>query len=267
MRLEDGPRLEDTYGRRLAYIFDSSGNSIDAQLIAAGFAKAWTRDGQHRDMFVGLEVSARSNEAGCLWATTALESTSTPVVIVTHPPATAVPSPTPVVVFWPAQIDFLRGWGGRQPWTELPRDVDSTFLAYRSLWVAETVIDSGQWSQEAFRSFVSGSTPDFPSRSRAAIDKLLEHPKDVVDSALWIYEPRTKSEATVGCGLAYNAARQRFGSFLNSLGGLSEYCTKDFGAWNTYRSYTYQDDDSSRRWVQENGDWIDYIASRLLGIE
>ena len=54
VRLEDGPRLEDTYGRRLAYIFDSSGNSIDIQLIAAGFAKAWTRDGQHRDMLIGM---------------------------------------------------------------------------------------------------------------------------------------------------------------------------------------------------------------------
>ncbi len=68
VRLENGPRLEDTYGRRLAYIFDSSGNSIDVQLIAAGFAKAWTRDGQHRDTLVGLAESAKVNRAGCLWA-------------------------------------------------------------------------------------------------------------------------------------------------------------------------------------------------------
>ena len=67
VRIEDGPRLEDTYGRRLAYIFDSSGNSIDAQLIAAGFAKAWTRDGQHKDTLVGLAESAKVNRAGCLW--------------------------------------------------------------------------------------------------------------------------------------------------------------------------------------------------------
>ncbi|HIF08871.1 MAG TPA: ABC transporter ATP-binding protein, partial [Sneathiellales bacterium] len=33
------------------------GNSIDVQLIAGGFAKAWTRDGQHRDVLVGLEES------------------------------------------------------------------------------------------------------------------------------------------------------------------------------------------------------------------
>jgi micrococcal nuclease len=68
VRLEDGPRLEDTYGRRLAYAFDSSGNSIDVQLIDGGFAEAWTRDGQHKDVLIGLEESARSNNAGCLWS-------------------------------------------------------------------------------------------------------------------------------------------------------------------------------------------------------
>jgi len=67
VRLEDGPRLKDNYGRRLAYVYDSSGNSIDVQLIADGFAKAWVRDGQHRDVLVGLEESANTNNAGCLW--------------------------------------------------------------------------------------------------------------------------------------------------------------------------------------------------------
>jgi endonuclease YncB( thermonuclease family) len=67
VRLEDGPRLEDNFGRRLAYAYDASGNSIDVQLIARGYATAWTRDGQHRDVLVGLEESARSNQAGCLW--------------------------------------------------------------------------------------------------------------------------------------------------------------------------------------------------------
>ena len=38
------------------------------QLIAGGFARAWTRDGQHRDVLVGLEQSAKSNQEGCLWA-------------------------------------------------------------------------------------------------------------------------------------------------------------------------------------------------------
>ena len=67
VRLEDGPRLKDTYGRRLAYIYDSSGRSIDVQLIAGGFAKAWTRDGQHKELLLGLEETAQSNQAGCLW--------------------------------------------------------------------------------------------------------------------------------------------------------------------------------------------------------
>ena len=68
VRLEDGTRLEDIYGRRLAYIYDSSGNSIDVQLIAGGFARAWTRDGQHKEVLVGLEQSAKANNAGCLWS-------------------------------------------------------------------------------------------------------------------------------------------------------------------------------------------------------
>jgi micrococcal nuclease len=76
VRLEDGPRLEDTYGRRLAYIYDTSGNSIDVQLIAGGFARAWTRDGQHRGVLVGLEESAKANRAGCLWATYSSTSSS-----------------------------------------------------------------------------------------------------------------------------------------------------------------------------------------------
>jgi endonuclease YncB( thermonuclease family) len=67
VRLEDGPRLTDSFNRRLAYVFDASGNSIDVQLVAGGFARAWTQDGQHRDVLVGPERSARSSGAGCLW--------------------------------------------------------------------------------------------------------------------------------------------------------------------------------------------------------
>ncbi len=67
VRLEDGPRLEDNFGRRLAYVYDASGDSIDVQLIAGGYATAWTRDGQHRDILVSLEESAKSNRSGCLW--------------------------------------------------------------------------------------------------------------------------------------------------------------------------------------------------------
>ena len=67
VRLEDGPRLTDSFNRRLAYVYDASGNSIDVQLVAGGYAHAWTQDGQHRDVLVGLERSARENRAGCLW--------------------------------------------------------------------------------------------------------------------------------------------------------------------------------------------------------
>lgn len=49
VRLEDGPRLTDSFDRRLAYVYDASGNSIDVQLVAGGFARAWTQDGPNRD--------------------------------------------------------------------------------------------------------------------------------------------------------------------------------------------------------------------------
>ena len=67
VRLEDGPRLTDRYGRRLAYVYTESGISIDAVLIREGFTTAWTRDGQHRDGLVELEQEARREYAGCLW--------------------------------------------------------------------------------------------------------------------------------------------------------------------------------------------------------
>ena len=67
MRLENGPRATDSFGRRLAYAYTLEGFSIDVILIGDGLAEAWRRDGQHRDTLVGLEQSARSNNAGCLW--------------------------------------------------------------------------------------------------------------------------------------------------------------------------------------------------------
>jgi len=54
VRLGDGPRLTDTYGRTLAYVYTVGGISIDAALIREGLATAWTRDGQHRDRLVEL---------------------------------------------------------------------------------------------------------------------------------------------------------------------------------------------------------------------
>ena len=65
-RVETGPRLEDQFGRLLRYAYTADGNSIDVLLIGEGLARAWTRDGQHRDTLVALEESARQNRAGCL---------------------------------------------------------------------------------------------------------------------------------------------------------------------------------------------------------
>lgn len=67
IRLEDGPRLTDRYGRTLAYAFTVAGTNIDAALIREGLATAWTRDGQHCDFLVKLEREVRRRYAGCLW--------------------------------------------------------------------------------------------------------------------------------------------------------------------------------------------------------
>ena len=48
-------------------LYTSAGFSIDAVLIHEGLARAWRRDGQHRDYLVALERAAREQGAGCLW--------------------------------------------------------------------------------------------------------------------------------------------------------------------------------------------------------
>ncbi len=55
VRVELGPRSQDRYGRLLYYVYTQDGDSIDEKLVSEGLAKAWTRDGQHRDLLVGLE--------------------------------------------------------------------------------------------------------------------------------------------------------------------------------------------------------------------
>ena len=67
VRLEPGPRSRDPSGRLLAYAYTRSGESIEETLIREGLARAWTRDGQHRDFLVGLEEEARLGGSGCLW--------------------------------------------------------------------------------------------------------------------------------------------------------------------------------------------------------
>ena len=68
VRLEDGPRLTDRFGRRLAYVYTKDGFSIDEVLIREGLGTAWTEDAQHRDYLVGLERKTKRNKAGCLWS-------------------------------------------------------------------------------------------------------------------------------------------------------------------------------------------------------
>ncbi len=67
VRLEDGPRLADPFGRRLAYVYTEKGLSIDEILVREALGTAWTEDGQHRDYLVGLERTTRGTETGCLW--------------------------------------------------------------------------------------------------------------------------------------------------------------------------------------------------------
>ena len=67
VRVEPGPRTKARYGRLLYYAYTESGESVEETLIREGLARAWTRDGQHRDMPVCVEESARRNRTGCLW--------------------------------------------------------------------------------------------------------------------------------------------------------------------------------------------------------
>ena len=68
VRLENGPRVTDPFGRRLAYVYTKDGFSIDEILVREGLGIAWSEDGQHRDYLVGLERTTRSMESGCLWS-------------------------------------------------------------------------------------------------------------------------------------------------------------------------------------------------------
>lgn len=65
--VEAGPRDLDQFGRKLYYIYTTRGESIDEILVQEGLAVAWTRDGQHMDILIGLERGAREKGVGCLW--------------------------------------------------------------------------------------------------------------------------------------------------------------------------------------------------------
>ncbi len=55
VRVELGPRSQDRYGRLLYYVYTQDGDSIDEILVGEGLGEAWRRDGQHRELLVGLE--------------------------------------------------------------------------------------------------------------------------------------------------------------------------------------------------------------------
>ena len=67
VRVEQGPRDIDPFGRTLAYLYTKSGESIDESLVKEGLAVAWTRDGQHREHLMDLEREAKDEGVGCLW--------------------------------------------------------------------------------------------------------------------------------------------------------------------------------------------------------
>jgi endonuclease YncB( thermonuclease family) len=60
-------RDRDSEGRLLRYVFTLDGYSIDAALVAEGFAHAWTSDGFYRDTLMALEEEAQREGRGCLW--------------------------------------------------------------------------------------------------------------------------------------------------------------------------------------------------------
>lgn len=60
-------RERDPNGRLLRYVFTPEGQSIDAQLIAEGLARAWRDEGAYAEQFLDLENQAREDRVGCLW--------------------------------------------------------------------------------------------------------------------------------------------------------------------------------------------------------
>ena len=57
-------RDEDGNDRLLRYVFLPDGTSVDATLVAEGFAEAWRQDGRYRDQIVALEQQAEADDVG-----------------------------------------------------------------------------------------------------------------------------------------------------------------------------------------------------------
>lgn len=68
VKLVADARNRDRYGRLLRYVYSTDGHSIDALLIAEGFAHAWREDGALHVDLIALEDRARAANVGCLWS-------------------------------------------------------------------------------------------------------------------------------------------------------------------------------------------------------
>jgi len=237
VRLEDGPRLEDTYGRRLAYVFDSSGNSIDVQLIASGFATAWTRDGQYLEVLTALERSASLNRAGCLWGD-----------LVTIPTPTATP-----VLYSPSEVDYWLVFDG---YTGVARAVAELRMPeYMNAFVGASATGQLDQTRDSFTAFVRSNDTTSLSRYSAELIPIISASKywETAGSvAQRIANPTTQKDADIGCWIAYSAARLRWGSFLSQLGEMPGKCHD----W-------YIDFQVKEAKGELESSWIEWLANRL----
>ena len=60
-------RDRDAGDRSLRYVFREDGLSLDATLVAEGFALAWRAEGRYRAAILDLEAEAMAAGRGCLW--------------------------------------------------------------------------------------------------------------------------------------------------------------------------------------------------------
>ena len=65
IRVEEGERLQDIYGRLLFYVYTLDGISIEGILIKEGLARAWTKDGQHLEYFKKLDSNYVKENSRC----------------------------------------------------------------------------------------------------------------------------------------------------------------------------------------------------------
>jgi micrococcal nuclease len=238
VRLQDGPRLEDTYGRRLAYVFDSSGNSIDVQLVAGGFATAWTRDGQHRGTLIGLEESAKANQAGCLWDETAVKI------------PTPVPTPVP---YSPSEVDYWLVFDGITGLTR--RTAELVMPEYLNVFAGASATGQLEPTRDSFTAFVRSNDTTSLSTYSAELIPIIAASRywETAESvAQRIANPTTQEDADIGCWIAYSAARLRWGSWLSQLGEMPGKCHD----W-------YIDFQVKEAKGDVESSWIEWLANRL----